>query len=171
MPVMKTLGNQIKAARQRQHLSQSALARRVGCKQSALSMYEGGRHTALNASVIGKICDVLGLLPPTPSELTAQPAPAECVRTFCPNTACPGNLPLALGERVVLVPKTHFANVGEHHCAWCGEVLESACPECGAPIQAGAFCVHCGVPYIADTPQMVDPVRVATAERLMAWSH
>ena len=60
---MKSLGSQIRAARQRRHLSQSALARQVGCRQSALSMYEGGRDSALSAQTVGKLCEALGLLP------------------------------------------------------------------------------------------------------------
>ena len=65
---MKSLGSQIKEARQRRHLSQSALARQVGCRQSALSMYEGGRETALSAQTVGRLCEALGLLPPTEAE-------------------------------------------------------------------------------------------------------
>lgn len=167
---MKSLGSQIKAARQQRHLSQSALARQVGCKQSALSMFESGRNTALNAQVIGKLCAALGLLAPSPAELQAPPEHEAMERTFCPNASCPGNLPVKIGERVVLVPHKHFASAEERHCAWCGEVLERACPECGAPVNEGAFCTHCGTAYFADAPKQADNRRVEASEQLMAWA-
>ena len=93
---MKTLGEQIKTARLQRHLSQSALARQVGCKQSALSMFEGGKSTALSAQVIGKLCDTLGLLPPTAAELSAEEEQRRSQvqqgeRVFCPNPECPCN--------------------------------------------------------------------------------
>lgn len=167
---MKTLGSQIKEARQRRHLSQSALARKVGCRQSALSMYEGGRATALSAAIVGKLCDELGLVPPTQAELSAAPLEVAGPRAFCPNPDCPSNLPLAIGDRAVLVPRHHVAGEGEIHCAWCGEVLEKACPECGAPVNPGAFCAHCGTPYLAEAPAKADPARIDASERLMAWA-
>lgn len=168
---MKSIGSQIKEARQKRHLSQSALARKVGCKQSALSMFEGGRMTALNAQVIGKLCAELGLLPPQAGELesTGEVAVGGRVRVFCPNGECPGNLPVRMGGRVVMVPRAHLAEEGEHHCRWCGEVLERACPECGAPVNEGAFCVHCGTAYVA--VERVDNMteRLQLSERIMAW--
>lgn len=172
---MKTLGEQIKTARLHRHLSQSALARQVGCKQSALSMFEGGKSTALSAQVIGKLCDTLGLLPPTAAELSAEEElrrsqVQQGERVFCPNPECPCNLPMMVGGRVVLVPKAHHATQGEVHCAWCGEVLERLCPECGAPINPGVFCSHCGSAYLADVPDTVDPRRQTQSERIMAWS-
>ncbi len=165
---MKTLGDQIKIARQQHHMSQSELARRVGCKQSALSMFEGGRHTALNASVIGKLCDELGLLPPSQTEL-AETLKVFGQRTFCPNPECPSNLPLMIGDRQVFVPHKNIAQASECHCAWCGEVLERACTECGAIINNGAFCTHCGTPYLM-SDKVISSQQIALHERLMAWN-
>lgn len=170
---MKGIHSQIRAARQQRHLSQSALAQRVGCKQSALSMFEGGRLTALNAQVIGKLCAELGLLPPSAGELAAGAGgtvEGEQVRSFCPNPACPSNLPMVVGERRVFLPKGHVLASGECHCAWCGEVLERACPACGAAVNAGAFCAHCGEAYLAQVPERADFARASEAAKLMAWS-
>ena len=170
---MKSLGNQIREARLQRHLSQSALARKVGCKQSALSMFEGGRQTALNAQVIGKLCAELGLLPPNAQELAAADGVGERavqVRSFCPNPECPSNLPMAVGGRNLLVPRGHVLGEGEYHCAWCGEVLERACPECGAPVNEGAFCSHCGTAYLVSDGLSITPKRAEVSERLMAWS-
>jgi DNA-binding Xre family transcriptional regulator len=171
---MKTLGEQIKTARLQRHLSQSALARKVGCKQSALSMFESGRATALGAQTIGKLCDELGLLPPSQAELSAaarheMPNSLSGERTFCPNPQCPSNLPIQVGQKVTLVPRGHLAQAHECHCAWCGEVLERACPECGATVNPGAFCTCCGTAYLVETPATVDPKRLSQSERLTDW--
>lgn len=170
---MKTLGDQIKTARQQRHLSQSALARQVGCKQSALSMYESGKTTALSAPIVGKLCKALDLLPPTSEELHEQPTAhtPKGIRTFCPNADCPSNLPIAIGAHIALLPKGHLAQEDEIHCAWCGEVLEKACPECGAHIHEGAYCPHCGSPYLSLTPDTIDPQRVRQSQTLTSWAH
>ncbi len=170
---VKSLGSQIREARQQRHLSQSALARKVGCKQSALSMFEGGRQTALNAQVIGKLCAELGLLPPNAQELAVARGVgerSEQVRSFCPNPECPSNLPMTVGGRHLLVPRGHMLSEGECHCAWCGEVLERACPECGAAINEGAFCSHCGSAYLVSEDAPLSPKRAEVSEQLMAWS-
>lgn len=168
---METLWSQIKKARQQRHMSQSILARKVGCKQSALSMYENGNATALSSLIIGKICDELGLIPPTQAELLEDAQEnRKGVRTFCPNPNCLSNLPIQAGEMTLLVPHKHFAGEKTCHCAWCGEVLEKACPECGAAVNAGAFCECCGTAYLAETPETIDTTRIAASERLMAWS-
>ncbi|MGN0886251.1 MAG: helix-turn-helix domain-containing protein, partial [Candidatus Spyradenecus sp.] len=169
---VKSLGSQIREARQQRHLSQSALARKVGCKQSALSMFEGGRQTALNAQIIGKLCAELGLLPPNAQELAAAQGVnerSEQLRSYCPNPECPSNLPITVGARHLLVPRGHLLSEGECHCAWCGEVLERACPECGAPVNEGAFCSHCGTAYLV-SEDAHSPKRAEVSEQLMAWS-
>lgn len=177
MGAMKTLGSQIRQARQQRHLSQSALARQVGCSQSALSMFEGGRTTALNAQTIGRLCSELGLLAPHAAELSDGPAGVtEGVRSFCPNPECPSNLPAVIGGETVLVPRKHLAAEHECHCGWCGEVLERACASCGAPVNAGGFCASCGGRYVTVSvpagKKAADYVsgRAAVCERLMAWS-
>ncbi len=166
---MKTLGRQIQEARKMKHMSQSELARRIGCKQSALSMYESGRTTALSAEAVGKICQELGLLPPTQVELTSESEKKNTVRSFCPNVECVSNLPLKVGEKVVYVPRGHIIEDGECHCAWCGEVLEKQCPECGAQIHAGAFCRSCGTPYLTGD-RLTGNDHTSMAQHLMAWS-
>ncbi len=167
---MKSLGSQIKDARQKRHLSQSALAQKVGCKQSALSMFEGGRVSALSAGTIGKICDLLGLLPPTEGELTTPPVATTTHRCFCPNPECISNLPIQMGDKKVYLPHRNTVEEGEVHCKWCGEVLERTCPECGEKVNAGAFCSHCGTPYLAFVPKRIDPRQVDQYEKLLAWS-
>lgn len=168
---MKTFGSQLKSARLQRHLSQSAVARLVGCKQSALSMFESGRMTALNDQTIGKLCELLGVLPPTASERAAPVVVTQPVltRAFCPNPECPSNLPYQMNGMDVGLPRRLMVTERECHCKWCGEVLEKSCPECHAPVQSGAFCSHCGHAYVA----MPEPARQEVLEhrlQLVQWS-
>lgn len=168
---MKTLGVQIRTARLQRKMSQSELARQVGCKQSALSMFEGGRMTALNDQTIGKICHFLGILPPSTGEqqamMAVQPV-VEKVRAYCPNPECPSNLPYSVNGQELFLPRRLEVSAAEHHCRWCGEIVERACPECGAAVQSGAFCTQCGHTYVT----CVEPVRKETFQQrlqLVQW--
>ena len=51
----------LRDARRAAKLSQSELAAEVGCKQSALSMFEQGDGTKLNDAVIGKLAKKFGV--------------------------------------------------------------------------------------------------------------
>ena len=53
--------NLFKEARKAKGLNQSALARAVGCQQSAVSMFEGGMSTKLSDEAVNKMAEVLGL--------------------------------------------------------------------------------------------------------------
>ena len=51
-------------------------------------------------------------------------------------------------------------------CAYCGEVLEHACSNCGAPIGEGAFCQKCGAPHVMPpAEEIADPVAWVAARR------
>lgn len=148
----------VKLARREAGLSQSVLAKEVGCLQSALSMFEQGDGTKLNEEVITKLCAKFKI--DLPSEkgsetlevVQALPrlAAAEIRRAFCPNPTCPTNIPYTVDGRTLLRPDSDQADpVGGKYCALCGEILERACPNCGAPIHKGGICSYCGKPYIA----------------------
>ena len=148
----------IKEARRAAKLSQSVVAAEVGCKQSALSMFEQGDGTKLNDEVVGKLAKRFGVsLTPTASvaEPTAAPrvlpASAEIrVRGFCPNPHCPSNKPYEVDGRTFVLPDRLAADpVGGKFCALCGESLEKRCPNCGAPVHDGAVCSLCGDAYVA----------------------
>lgn len=147
----------IKLARREAGLSQSILAKEVGCLQSALSMFEQGDGTKLNDDVIAKLCKKFGIELPKQSESVAPsaaiPSQPLCVAkspAFCPNPVCPSNIPYSVDERTLLRPNFEEADpVGGKYCAICGEILERACPNCGAPVHKGGICSHCGQPYIA----------------------
>lgn len=134
-------------------MSQSELAAEVGCKQSALSMFEQGNGTKLNDSVIGKLSKKFGvsLEEKAPvNKLTGTCLTASALRGFCPNPKCPSNAAYAVDGRTFLRPDRAAADpAGGKFCALCGEVLEKRCPNCGASVHDGAICSFCGEPYVA----------------------
>ena len=133
-------------------LSQSELSAEVGCKQSALSMFEQGDGTKLNDAVIGKLAKKFGvsLESSAPASLlTGVSTAATASRGFCPNPKCPSNAAYAVDGRTLMKPDRAVADpAGGKYCALCGEVLEKRCPNCGAPVHDGAICSFCGEPYI-----------------------
>lgn len=135
-------------------MTQSALANEVGCKQSALSMFEQGDGTKLNDDVINRLAKKFEL------ELTmqngngvGQPSfsnPKLPATAYCPNLHCPSNQRYQVEDRVLYCPDRAKADpVGGKYCALCGELLERNCPNCGAPVHDGAICSICGEPYVA----------------------
>lgn len=150
---------QLKEARRAAKLSQSELAACVGCKQSALSMFEQGQPTKLNEEVVRKLAEKFHLelqeekqperTLPAPSPVIIPSNPAYVVRGFCPNPSCPSNRPYTVASRTFYLPDREAADpIGGKFCALCGEVLEKRCPNCGAPVHAGAVCALCGDPYL-----------------------
>ena len=144
----------IKEARRLAKLSQSDVAAEVGCKQSALSMFEQGDGTKLNDEVIEKLAKKFGV-ELHPAEKKSEPVEtairfsAAPVIGFCPNPHCPSNVSYEVEGRLMLKPNRTMADpVGGRFCAICGEVLEKRCPNCGAPIHEGGVCSFCGDPYV-----------------------
>lgn len=145
---------EIKRARREAGVSQSELAREVGCKQSALSMFESGDPTKLNDEVVEKLAKKFGI---SLADESAEKGAAESTvgvltageRGFCSNPQCPSNHRYLVGEQVFLEPDRLAADpVCGKFCAKCGEVLEKRCPNCGAHLHDGAVCSYCGKPYI-----------------------
>lgn len=146
----------VKSARREAGLTQGQLAAEVGCKQSALSMFEQGDGTKLNDEVIEKLAKKFNLsLSPSASPaqvntlpLSHSPTPT-LLRGFCPNPHCPTNKEYFVEEIRLFLPDREAADpVGGKYCAMCGELLERKCPNCGAPVHAGAICSLCGQPYV-----------------------
>lgn len=156
---MKNLSPEIcyklKNARREAGLSQSQVAAEVGCKQNALSMFEQGQPTKLNDEVVEKLAKKFNVdisieriesQPPSHSHFDL-PLP---LKGFCPNPGCPTNHAYTVDGRQLYLPHLDEADpVGGKFCAYCGEILEKRCPNCGAPVHAGGICSICGSPYLA----------------------
>ena len=154
-----TFCTQIRDARRRAGLTQAALAKSVGCAQSAISMLEGGRADAVAMETVGKILEALHLELPEATAATSPSnfgfAAARPVK-ICPNAECPSNFPYRVGRQVMFLPTAHRVDGGR--CPVCGEVLESACPDCGRPVHPGhAFCTDCGHQFVAIPDGMNPP--------------
>ena len=155
----KEICDKIRKGRREAGLSQSELAAEVGCKQSALSMFEQGDGTKLNEEVIEKLAEKFGIdikqLPKKDEGLSKRvESPRglqkkEGQRGYCPNPNCPSNHIYEVEGEAFARPDRMAADpVGGKYCALCGEVLEKKCPSCGAPIHDGAICSYCGERYV-----------------------
>lgn len=144
----------IRDARRYAKLSQSELSAEVGCKQSALSMFEQGDGTKLNDEVVAKIAAKFGIEMPAAAAATGglkSFISARAAHTaFCPNPHCPTNRRYDVDGAAFVKPDRVAADPsGGRFCAMCGEVLETACPSCGAPVNEGAVCTFCGSAYVS----------------------
>jgi len=147
----------LKKARRESKLSQMDVAKEIGCKQSALSMFEQGDGTKLNDEAIRKLAEKFGI-DISKKEVSEDvvdrpcdsPAVGEKAVGFCPNPRCPSNRAYDVEGRTFYLPDRALADpVGGKFCAMCGEVLMKKCPNCGAHVHDGGFCSICGDPYVA----------------------
>jgi len=143
----------IKRARREAGLSQTEVALEVGCKQSALSMFEQGDGTKLGEEMVERLAKKFGIdlsAPVGDAEKTSEPRVSGVGRGFCPNPHCPTNRVYVVEGRRFLLPDIAAADpAGGRFCAMCGEVIEKACPNCGAAVHEGAICSFCGKPYVS----------------------
>lgn len=138
----------LRSARRARGLTQAQLAQQVGCQQSAVSMMEAGRTTALARETLERIAAQLGVAlesgVPTPAAAVAAPS-LGCAH--CTDPECPSNIPFVVGGTLVFWPRPQPV-AGGRHCVYCGEVLASACGTCGASAGTGACCRACGAPFV-----------------------
>ena len=159
--VFPEICRKIAQARRDQGISQTALALELGCKQPAISMFEAGDGTKLSEEMVKKLAMRFGIsLEVQPKEGGASFESKEAIDNltqstlaFCPNCQCPSNVPYVVEGRLLFRPSSRVASPvkGGRRCAVCGEVLEQRCPTCGAPLNEGACCAFCGLPYVTST--------------------
>lgn len=56
---METIGERVKSLRELRELDQTELAKKIGVKQSAISMIESGKTKTLSGKVLGGLCEHL----------------------------------------------------------------------------------------------------------------
>ena len=163
--VSKELCLRFAEARRAKKLRQTELAARVGCTQSALSMFEGGQPTKLSEETVRKLSEVLEVplveeVPPIGTLPLPGLVGSVCVvHGFCPNCQCPSNVPYVVDGRLFYRPSRKVASpTGGMRCTQCGEMLEMSCPSCGAPLNDGACCAACGAAYV--TPVVAEGLDV-----------
>lgn len=162
-----------KEARKAKGLNQSALARAVGCQQSAISMFEGGMVTKLSDDTVRKLSEFLGVPleeqkadDPAPAVTDAPPPEPLFAKGYCPNCKCPSNVPYVVEGHLFFRPMRQTMPAGAKYCPHCGELLELRCPVCGAPLNDGACCAVCGNTYVTNTlPEELDSTAYAKARR------
>ncbi len=157
-----------KEARQAKGLNQSALAQQVGCKQSAISMFESGMVTKLSEETVRRIAEFLGVSLEEESKASSNAVsdiPFQvAVHGYCPNCECPSNIPYVVNGRLYYKADRKTASpAGGKRCTQCGEILETCCPSCGAPLNDGACCAACGNAYV--TPVVPEGIDMETFAR------
>ena len=158
-------------ARRAKGLRQTDLAARVGCTQSALSMFEGGHPTKISEETVKKLSDILEVSlveKSDPNGVGNSAGVGESmsgVHGFCPNCQCPSNVPYVVDGRLFFRPSRKVASpTGGVRCTQCGEILELNCPVCGASLNEGACCAACGTAYV--TPVVADGLDVVAYARV-----
>ena len=163
-----------KKARQSKGYNQSTLARMVGCKQSAVSMFEAGMTTKLSDETVRKIAEILDVSLDEKTETfqdivsaQTQQSSGSAIHGYCPNCECPSNVPYVVGGNLLYRTLRHVASpTGGTFCTQCGELLEMKCPSCGAPLNDGACCAICGSASVTPTvPDGTDLVAYAHMRR------
>ena len=151
---ISSVGQLFRRKRREMGLTQSALAREAGCKQSAISMFEAGRGDVLSRTLVERMAEILGIDPASlPGEGRAG-ITAALVRKYCPVDECPSNIPYAVQGQLCFMPQSILAHGNEKTlCRYCGEILERGCPnpDCHAPVAEAAFCPACGTGYVPAT--------------------
>lgn len=158
-------------ARRDKGITQSALAAKVGCKQSAISMLEAGQASKIARESVQRIADILEVtLDPadSPEASPARPAAPLLGHPFCPSASCLSNVPYLVEGRLLFWPAPQPGGARDARaCAVCGELLERLCPNCGAALTQGACCPACGRPKVTDTVSgtLTDPAEWAARRR------
>ena len=147
---LNSLRDMMREARRKKGYTQKEVARRIGCTQSAISMFESGQPDALAQEKVLELASLLGLSSDAVlSDLAAAKSTYKVYR-YCNNPRCHSAIPFRAGERVRFRPRMILSDSKAlSFCPWCGESMSSACGSCNAPAAPGAFCTTCGEAYVA----------------------
>jgi transcriptional regulator with XRE-family HTH domain len=143
-----TFTEKVMEARRRRGMTQSDLADTVGCKQSAISMFERGNAQALAIEKQEAIAKLLEIPWHAPDNKGARDIAPARNHNFCPQFECPSNLVYRVGTRRLSMPRAPSCTDGIY-CRYCGEVSETRCPACKTIYTQGACCSNCGYAFIA----------------------
>jgi transcriptional regulator with XRE-family HTH domain len=169
----QSINEMLKTARRAKGLTQSGLASAVGCKQSAISMFEAGRSDALSSQAVVRIAEVLGIdiTPLLASSRSQIQGPAERrILKYCPMDECPSNVPYAIQGRLIFKPSmVEEPADAVSRCRYCGEIMEERCPsaQCGAELSESSSCPKCGALYVSAIERDRGPLEAwADAQRI-----
>ena len=158
----------LREARRTREMTQVALAKALGIRQSAISMFESGRHDALSQEKIVAMAALLEV-DLTSLRLGKRGPSGPTVLKYCPIDGCPSNIPYVVRGDIVFMPTLSRATAGQSTiCRFCSEIMLDACPntDCGADLNGGAFCEACRQPYVTLTSSPVgQPAEWADEER------
>ncbi|MDA3799106.1 MAG: helix-turn-helix transcriptional regulator [Kiritimatiellae bacterium] len=160
-----TIYKALKRRRKSEGITQLALAKEIGCKQSAISMMEAGNLDALSEDKLQKIAEKLGV----ELDSVTQKSKISLVNKYCPNHDCPSNIPYVVAGDLCFMPK--FVNEmaeTSSRCEFCGEILQHECSneECNAIVSGKSSCCNvCGDPYVECHADIVDKVTWADGQR------
>ena len=150
-----TLGEIFRRGRLAQGLTQKAVARAIGApgSQSQISSFEKDIPHALSADRVEAYAELIGLDLEAIGYVDEVADTGSKTLALCPSAACPGNLsilrsPFGGLEDHLVAPRLSL-DAGRF-CRLCREVLIRRCDNerCGAPLEPGLFCGHCGEPYV-----------------------
>lgn len=155
-----TIFEMVRDARCAKGVTQSKLAGLVGCRQSAISMFESGRADAISQKTLSAIAGELGLDAKALSAMDLRRVTARSLLLkYCAVDDCPSNVPYTVRGRIRFSPAMVEAPAGEQtRCSLCGDILEDRCPneDCRAELNEGAFCGQCGTAYVSSVREKPD---------------
>jgi transcriptional regulator with XRE-family HTH domain len=145
MKAVSMFAAEVRKKRHEKHFSQSKLASRIGCSQTAISKIEKGDLSSLSEEKLSALCREL--------HVTVAPIVASrSVLAFCGNHDCPLGWREVVNGILVIQPAMFRIEAREmRFCKACGKPLLTACQEikCSALPQEGAsFCTKCGTPLV-----------------------
>jgi transcriptional regulator with XRE-family HTH domain len=156
-----TFHEQIKAARKAQHLTQAALAEKIGCGQSSISYFENGNTGVLSGELIELLGATLGVERVFDDSTQLDDFTHEKPGTlaFCPEPDCPRAWHEVVVKKHVIYPAFFEVTAGSNltHCPDCGSELETGCLKCLTPlVDNSGFCTGCKAALVHSTAKPED---------------